>query len=73
MQGKLIGNDRTETTTRKPGTLWQGHVDSQQVTLQQIYTLKCVILYVLLSQINYRYVGSETQLNNQKLSVKHIT
>ena len=71
MQGKLIGHDRKETISRKPGTLWQGHVNSQQVTLQQIYTWKCGILYVIFSQINF--VGSETQLNNQKLSVKHIT
>ena len=71
MQGKLIGNDRKETISRKPGTLWQGHVNSQQVTLQQIYTLKCGILYVLFSQINFD--GNETQLNNQQLSVKRFT
>ena len=71
MQGKLIGNDRKETISRKPGTLWQSHVNSQQVTLQQIYTLKCGILYVLFSQINFD--GNETQLNNQKLSVKRFT
>lgn len=45
--------------------------NSQEVTLQQIYTLKCGIFHVLFSQINF--VGSETQLNNQKLSVKHFT
>ena len=71
MQGKLIGNDHKETISRKPGTLWQGHVNSQQVTMQQIYTLKCGILYVLFSQINFD--GNETQLNNQKLSVKRFT